>query len=111
MPTFAICALEGRPVPVYGEGGQRREFLYVTDWAGAALTVLDHGEPVASTTSATGTSSKTWSCAAHLRAAGAPESQIAFVADRPGHDFRYGLQPDVARWAGGRRCRSTTGSR
>jgi hypothetical protein len=43
MPTFSICALEGRPVPVYGEGRQRREFLYVTDWARAALTVLDHG--------------------------------------------------------------------
>jgi dTDP-glucose 4,6-dehydratase len=44
MPTFSICALEGRPVPVYGEGRQRREFLYVTDWARAALTVLDHGD-------------------------------------------------------------------
>ena len=44
MPTFSICALEGRPVPVYGEGRQRREFLYVTDWVRAALTVLDHGD-------------------------------------------------------------------
>ena len=29
VPTYAICALEGRPVPVYGQGRQRREFLFV----------------------------------------------------------------------------------
>ena len=45
MPTFAICALEGRSVPVYSEGRERREFLYVSDWVDAALTVLDAGEP------------------------------------------------------------------
>ena len=45
VPTYTICALEGLPVPVYGGGEERREFLHVRDWARAALTVLERGEP------------------------------------------------------------------
>ena len=45
VPTYTICALEGLPVPVYGAGEQRREFLHVQDWARAALTVLERGAP------------------------------------------------------------------
>ena len=44
--------------------------------------------------------------------AGVPESQIAFVADRPGHDFRYGLRRIACGTSdGSRECRSTTGWR
>ena len=35
----------GRPVPVYGDGSQRREFLYVEDWVRAAIAVMERGEP------------------------------------------------------------------
>ena len=60
MPTFSICALEGRPVPVYGEGRQRREFLYVTDWVRRrARGAGPRRAPVGSTTSAAGTSWRT----------------------------------------------------
>ncbi len=41
VPTFAVNALRGLPVPVYGRGEQRREFLYVEDWVRGALTALD----------------------------------------------------------------------
>ncbi|HXF71862.1 MAG TPA: NAD-dependent epimerase/dehydratase family protein, partial [Actinomycetota bacterium] len=45
VPTYAIAALEGRPVPVYGRGEQRREWLHVRDWVRAVLLVLERGEP------------------------------------------------------------------
>ena len=40
IPVFTMAALEGRQIPVYAEGGQRREWLYVTDWAAACMIAL-----------------------------------------------------------------------
>ena len=101
MPTFSICALEGRPVPVYGEGRQRREFLYVTDWARAALTVLEHGVAGGIYNIGDGFELENIELARRICGlAGAPESQIAFVPDRPGHDFRYGLRAEPLRALG-----------
>ena len=101
VPTFAICALEGRPVPVYGNGKERREFLYVTDWVAAALTVLDIGEPGAVYNIGGGHELENIELARRIcELAGAPVSQIAFVPDRPGHDFRYGLRADRLRALG-----------
>ena len=101
VPTFAICALEGRPVPVYADGRQRREFLYVTDWVAAALRVLDAGEPGAVYNIGGGHELENLELARRIcELAGAPESQIAHVPDRPGHDFRYGLRADRLRALG-----------
>jgi dTDP-glucose 4,6-dehydratase len=101
VPTFSICALEGRSVPVYGEGRERREFLYVTDWIEAALTVLEDGEAGAVYNIGGGYELENLELAKRICAlAGVPESQIAFVADRPGHDFRYGLRSDRLRGLG-----------
>jgi dTDP-glucose 4,6-dehydratase len=101
VPTFAICALEGRSVPVYAEGRQRREFLYVSDWANAALTVLDDGVAGEVYNIGGGFELENVELARRICAlAGAPESRIAFVADRPGHDFRYGLRDDRLRALG-----------
>jgi dTDP-glucose 4,6-dehydratase len=101
VPTFSICALEGRSVPVYGEGRQRREFLYVTDWIEAALTVLEDGEAGGIYNIGGGYELENLELAKRICAlAGVPESQIAFVADRPGHDFRYGLRSDRLRGMG-----------
>lgn len=103
VPTFAICALEGRPVPVYAEGRQRREFLYVTDWVAGALTVLDAGEVGSVYNLGGGHELENLELARRIcELAGAPASRIEFVADRPGHDFRYGLRADRLRdlgWA------------
>ena len=100
-------------MPVYGEGRQRREFLFVTDWVDAALTVLEDGEPGGIYNIGDGHELENIELARQICAlAGAPESQIAFVADRPGHDFRYGLRSDRLRGLGwAPRSRSTTGSR
>ncbi|MGZ4152152.1 MAG: dTDP-glucose 4,6-dehydratase [Actinomycetota bacterium] len=101
VPTFAICALEGRPVPVYGEGRERREFLYVSDWVDAALTVLDAGRPGGIYNLGGGHELENVELARRIcELAGVAASQIAFVPDRPGHDFRYGLRDDGLRALG-----------
>jgi dTDP-glucose 4,6-dehydratase len=93
IPVFAMAALEGRPLPVYAEGKQRREFLFVSDWVAACLTVLDAGEPGSSYNIGGGYELPNLDLARRICAlAGAPEDLISFVPDRPGHDFRYGLR-------------------
>jgi dTDP-glucose 4,6-dehydratase len=95
VPTYAVCALEGRPVPVYGDGTQRREFLHVEDWVRGAITVLERGEPGVVYNIGAGHELQNLELAGRICAlAGADPSLITFVADRPGHDFRYGVSAD-----------------
>jgi dTDP-glucose 4,6-dehydratase len=95
VPTYAIAAVEGRQLPVYGQGEQRREFLHVRDWARAAVLVLDEGKPgVVYNVGAGHELSNLELARAICRLAGAPESLITSVPDRPGHDFRYGVAAD-----------------
>lgn len=92
VPTYTISALEGLPVPVYAKGEQRREFLFVRDWVRAALTVLDHGESGVLYNIGAGHELTNLELAERICAlAEADPSLIAFVPDRPGHDFRYGV--------------------
>ncbi len=92
IPTYTIAALGGRPPPVYGEGRQRREWLYVTDWAAGCLAVLDGGEPGVAYNIGGGFELSNLELAQRVCAlAGAPASLVSFVQDRPGHDFRYGV--------------------
>jgi dTDP-glucose 4,6-dehydratase len=101
IPTYTICALEGLPVPVYGAGEQRREFLHVRDWARAALAVLERGEPGVLYNIGAGTELANLDLARRIVAlVGASQDLIAFVADRPGHDFRYGVTSDRVRALG-----------
>jgi dTDP-glucose 4,6-dehydratase len=95
VPTYAICALEGTPVPVYGRGEQRREFLHVRDWVRAAIVVLERGEPGVLYNIGAGTELSNLELAERIVSlAEAPDDLIAFVPDRPGHDFRYGVSAD-----------------
>jgi dTDP-glucose 4,6-dehydratase len=95
IPTFTVNALEGNPVPVYGEGRQRREFLHVSDWVRGALTVFDLGEPGVVYNIGGGHELSNLELAKKICVlCGAPESLVSFVADRPGHDFRYGVSSD-----------------
>ena len=62
MPTFAICALEGAPVPVYGDGQAAARVPVRPDWvASGAHGARSRRARRASTTSAAGSSSRTWS--------------------------------------------------
>jgi len=95
IPTFTISALEGLPLPVYADGTERREFLHVHDWARAAVTVLDQGEPGVLYNIGGGTELSNRELAEKIVAlVGVSDDLIAFVGDRPGHDFRYGVAAD-----------------
>jgi dTDP-glucose 4,6-dehydratase len=92
VPTYAIAALEGNEVPVYGRGDQRREWLHVRDWSRGALVALRQGEPGAVYNIGGGREVSNIELArAICELAGASESLVTFVPDRPGHDFRYGV--------------------
>ncbi len=95
IPTFALAAWRGKPVPVYGDGSNRRQWLHVSDFARGIAAVLDAGEPGGVYNIGGGHELTNLELARLVCAVlGAPESLIAFVDDRPGHDFRYGLMWD-----------------
>jgi dTDP-glucose 4,6-dehydratase len=92
IPMLTTAALEGRPLPVYAEGRQSREWLFVTDWAAACVTVLRHGEPGDVFNIGGGYELANLELARRIcRLVGVDESLISFVEDRPGHDLRYGV--------------------
>lgn len=102
IPHMILSALAGKPLPVYGQGTQIRDWLYVEDHARALYTVLKRGA-VGQTYNIGGHNEQrnidvVRAICALLeklapRAAGtAPyESLITFVKDRPGHDTRYAI--------------------
>jgi dTDP-glucose 4,6-dehydratase len=101
VPTFAVNALRGLPLPVYDRGLQRREFLYVGDWVQGALVALDRGEPGVVYNIGQGHELENVDLARRIcELAGASADLIEFVADRPGHDFRYGVRSDRLRSLG-----------
>ena len=101
IPVVILNALSGRPIPVYGRGENVRDWLYVEDHAEALLTVLTRGRT--GRTYAIGGENEVRNidlvqklCALldRMRPANHPYAdQIAFVADRPGHDARYAIDP------------------
>jgi dTDP-glucose 4,6-dehydratase len=101
IPTFVIAALNAKPLPVYGDGSNRREWLYVGDFARAVLTVAESGEPGGLYNGGGGHEVSNLELARTICArTGAPESLIGFVEDRPGHDFRYSMAWDRLRSIG-----------
>ena len=103
IPLTIINGLEGKTLPVYGNGGNVRDWLYVEDHARALLAVVNGGR-LGETYCIGGRSERTnldvvkTICAlldelAPSRTIGSRESLIAFVTDRPGHDLRYAIDP------------------
>jgi len=99
IPVTILSALAGRPIPVYGQGENVRDWLFVEDHAAALLTALTRGR-VGETYTIGGDSEARnidivrMICAIldRLRPDGAPRQRlITFVADRPGHDLRYAI--------------------
>jgi len=101
VPVVILNALHGRPIPVYGDGGNIRDWLYVEDHADALLLVLEKGELGRSYNIGGENEAKNIdlvrTICAHmdrLRPESAPHDRlIAFVTDRPGHDRRYAIDP------------------
>ncbi|WP_309605284.1 dTDP-glucose 4,6-dehydratase [Phenylobacterium sp.] len=105
IPTVITRALEGKTIPVYGDGRQVRDWLHVDDHAEALLLVLGKGRP-GETYCIGGDSTKRnieviEILCAHLDAMApantAHAEKIRFVADRPGHDFRYSIDASKLR--------------
>ena len=101
VPSTILNAIEGLPIPVYGDGSNIRDWLYVGDHVRALWTVLSHGRP-GQKYSIGGRSERTNLAVVRLicaildgrRPARAPHAElITFVADRPGHDRRYAVDP------------------
>jgi dTDP-glucose 4,6-dehydratase len=99
IPTVITRALEGKTIPVYGDGRQVRDWLHVDDHAEALLLVLQKGR-LGETYCIGGDSTKRNLDVIHMLCAAldkfAPANtghadKITFVADRPGHDFRYSI--------------------
>lgn len=99
VPTVILRALAGQPVPVYGQGSNVRDWLYVDDHVRGLVTVLARGALGESYNIGTNNEQTSLGMARHicrildeLRPAGRPyESLIELVEDRPGHDFRYAI--------------------
>lgn len=92
IPLMISNALEDKSLPVYGDGQQIRDWLYVEDHCRAIQAVLEKGRP-GEVYNVGGNCSLPNLEVVHriLQATGKPESLITRVADRPGHDRRYAL--------------------
>jgi dTDP-glucose 4,6-dehydratase len=101
IPLCVLNALAGDPLPVYGDGRQVRNWLFVEDFARAIDIALREG--AAGEVYNTGGPDEMENMAVVRRIvelAGADESLIEHVTDRPGHDRRYSLSSDKVRALG-----------
>ena len=102
VPVVILNALAGKPLPIYGNGAHVRDWLYVEDHAAALLLVLQKGA-VGRSYNIGGENERSnlelvrLLCAIldrlRPKASGSYAEQITFVADRPGHDARYAIDP------------------
>ncbi len=113
LPLMILNALEHRPLPVYGDGLQVRDWLYVDDHCDAILAAAARGVP-GGTYNFGGDAERTnlslvetlcalleelAPAAGHAPPAGGYRSLVTFVTDRPGHDRRYAIDASHARAA------------
>jgi dTDP-glucose 4,6-dehydratase len=104
VPLMIANALAGKPLPVYGDGQNVRDWLYVGDHAGAIRAVLARGRP-GETYNVGGNAEMTNLALVHAlcRALGERHAgrdftqQVQFVTDRPGHDRRYAIDASKIR--------------
>lgn len=104
VPLFVTNLLDDRPVPLYGDGLQVRDWIYVEDHARAILHVLEHGE-LGNTYNISGETPRTNLELARTlmeHCGRSPENHVEHVVDRPGHDRRYAVNSDRLRALGWR---------
>ena len=94
IPLIIANALEGKELPVYGEGKNVRDWLYVEDHCKAIDLILENGR-LGEVYNIGGHNEKTnlEVVKTVLKILGKSESLIKFVKDRPGHDMRYAIDP------------------
>lgn len=105
IPVAILNALSGKPIPVYGQGANIRDWLYVEDHADALLTVVKNGQlgrsyNIGGENEVRNIDIVRMICAildSKRPKSGTYAEQIAFVTDRPGHDKRYAIEPALIR--------------
>lgn len=95
IPVVILKALKDEPIPVYGNGFNVRQWLYVEDCASAVMVAIERGK-VGEIYNIPGPDERRniEVVKTILRLMEKPESLITFVKDRPGHDFRYSMSLD-----------------
>jgi dTDP-glucose 4,6-dehydratase len=97
LPLMLSNAFEDRPIPVYGDGGNVRDWIYVEDHCRAILLALQKGRSGAVYNIGARNERRNLDVAKSvLEQLGKPHSLIQFVKDRPGHDRRYAIDPSLA---------------
>ena len=101
IPLMILNALDGKPLPIYGDGGQIRDWLFVEDHCAAIWMILRKGRPGQTYNIGAGSQPTNLDIVQHLCAAldellpNSPfvphSSLMRFVPDRPGHDRRYAI--------------------
>jgi len=104
IPLFVTNALAGEKLPLYGDGGNVRDWIHVDDHSSAILAVLDRGAPGEVYNIGGGNERANVDITKQiLRILGKSETLIKFVQDRPGHDRRYAIDStktrDALGWA------------
>ncbi len=106
IPVIILNALAGKALPIYGDGSNVRDWLYVEDHAEALLTVLQQGQlgrsyNIGGENERSNLELVKTLCAIldelQPKPAGSYADQITFVTDRPGHDARYAIDPSRIR--------------
>ncbi len=101
VPTVILKALAGEPIPVYGDGGAIRDWLYVEDHVRGIMTALEKGKPGETYTIGTNNEKNTVEMVGAIcelldelveKPKVKPHKKLlTFVKDRPGHDRRYAI--------------------
>lgn len=93
IPMVITNALEDRPIPLYGDGQHRRDWIYVDDHCEALVRVILSAAPGSVYNIGTGWDVPNLQIVKSLLSLlGRPETLITFVKDRPGHDRRYSVR-------------------
>ncbi|ADY74004.1 dTDP-glucose 4,6-dehydratase [Desulfurobacterium thermolithotrophum DSM 11699] len=95
IPVVILKALNNEPIPIYGTGENRREWLFVSDCAEAVFEIIEKGKPGEIYNVGSGEERRNIDVVKSiLQILNKPEDLITFVKDRPGHDFRYSLNTE-----------------
>lgn len=104
IPLFLTNALENKPLPLYGNGTAVRDYMHVEDHASGIDLVLHQGESLnAYNLGACIEISGNEIAASILELIGKSSEMVAYVQDRPGHDYRYSVDPGKAEALGWKR--------
>jgi dTDP-glucose 4,6-dehydratase len=108
IPLIIANALRDEPIPVYGDGQNVRDWIYVEDHCRALLTVLEHGATGAVYNIGARNARRNIEIVETILALlGKPRTLIRYVKDRPGHDRRYAIDPSKLERETGWRPRET----